>query len=515
MNEKQEFPSLNAELKEKLKEALMSTKAHGLDRLVTVKSTPLQLVWLVFICTSISACGYLVVNNILNYLKFEVTTSIKDINEPNSKFPTVTLCHLNPYQTDYAIAYLQQAITQQTSYSSLPNIFDNATLKHLSASVIANVENLYGLYGNKYAATLNSTEKKKLSYDIKDFMLSCQFVGFDCNMSQFEWFYHSTYGNCYKFNSGVDSQGQAIHLKSIATSSVNLALTMDMFFGLPDELRVMSSGDGMAIFIHNSSVSPLNVNPIYLQGATQTYIQVARTFTNKLPQPYSECQLPRGATYESDLYNLIVDSGFEYTQLDCDSQCFQKYLIKTCNCSSTYLSLIYNVSVCTSELENNCSIGFYRSFTSDFLKEHCSPACPLECETQTFAYFLSTMGYPTSLQLDVYAQDERVQRLYFNKSFSSSLKSNIVSVSINYGKLAYTLIEEEPKLDVVTMLSNIGGALGLFLGISVLTFVELLEALIRIGASIFNYNRTIMANRKRAAALRVKVTPDNDDDTKE
>jgi hypothetical protein len=41
--------------------------------------------------------------------------------------------------------------------------------------------------------------------------------------------------------------------------------------------------------------------------------------------------------------------------------------------------------------------------------------------------------------------------------------------------MSYTLSTESPTLDIIGLLAYIGGTLGLFLGISVLTFVEFVE----------------------------------------
>ena len=46
---------------------------------------------------------------------------------------------------------------------------------------------------------------------------------------------------------------------------------------------------------------------------------------------------------------------------------------------------------------------------------------------------------------------------------------------IFYDELSYTLISESPKVQLVDMFANIGGLLGLFTGMSVLSFVELAE----------------------------------------
>jgi hypothetical protein len=63
---------------------------------------------------------------------------------------------------------------------------------------------------------------------------------------------------------------------------------------------------------------------------------------------------------------------------------------------------------------------------------------------------------------------------------SDRAKESVVRINIFYDSLSYTLSTESPKMDVVSLLSNIGGNLGLFLGVSLISLCELIEALIEI-----------------------------------
>ena len=51
---------------------------------------------------------------------------------------------------------------------------------------------------------------------------------------------------------------------------------------------------------------------------------------------------------------------------------------------------------------------------------------------------------------------------------------------IYYNELKYTLISEEPKTEIFNFISNIGGILGLFLGVSFLSIIEIFEIIFEI-----------------------------------
>lgn len=59
-------------------------------------------------------------------------------------------------------------------------------------------------------------------------------------------------------------------------------------------------------------------------------------------------------------------------------------------------------------------------------------------------------------------------------SYSDASKYYL-SFNIYYSDLSYTFIEESPYWDLFLLLSNIGGNLGLFVGMSFLSFVEIFE----------------------------------------
>lgn len=132
--------------------------------------------------------------------------------------------------------------------------------------------------------------------------------------------------------------------------------------------------------------------------------------------------------------------------------------------------------------------------STDFIAVQCFPLCPLECASQKYTGLVSFSDYPTDYGERALLENPIVQKIYSNSSYSTSLRSNVLSLNIYYDKLAFTKVEEFASLDLITLLSNIGGIMGLFLGISVLSFVEIFEILVEIFMILLafskNTNRT-------------------------
>ena len=72
-----------------------------------------------------------------------------------------------------------------------------------------------------------------------------------------------------------------------------------------------------------------------------------------------------------------------------------------------------------------------------------------------------------------------------------SLKRNLVQIWVSYSDLGYDHYVEIAKTEVIDLVSNIGGTLGLFLGMSFLSIAEILDILLQ----ILFYNRNMLPNK--------------------
>ena len=60
------------------------------------------------------------------------------------------------------------------------------------------------------------------------------------------------------------------------------------------------------------------------------------------------------------------------------------------------------------------------------------------------------------------------------------LKRNMVEIIVLYSDLGYVVFEEVAKMDVLDLVSKIGGILGLFLGMSFLSLIEIIDIFLQI-----------------------------------
>ena len=161
---------------------------------------------------------------------------------------------------------------------------------------------------------------------------------------------------------------------------------------------------------------------------------------------------------------------------------FVLFLSRVCNCSDYWCTFqIPGYDYCNNAYQTCANNLYYQVFnTGDFIKNFCLNKCPLECQKSFIYQHQSSNTYPDESRLKMLKKNPLLLSKYANESdFKYHLAKNVAKVTIYYDKLAYTVVEEQPTLDWINLLGNLGGHLHLFLGISFMSVVEIIEILIR------------------------------------
>ncbi|RMZ96626.1 Na+ channel domain containing [Brachionus plicatilis] len=88
-----------------------------------------------------------------------------------------------------------------------------------------------------------------------------------------------------------------------------------------------------------------------------------------------------------------------------------------------------------------------------------------------YTYQQSFADYPTKYYFEVIKKQDNVKDKYENLTFDS-FKQSTLMVNVFYQELSSTFIKETELIRLQDLAASIGGLLGLFLGCSVLTFME-------------------------------------------
>ena len=203
-----------------------------------------------------------------------------------------------------------------------------------------------------------------------------------------------------------------------------------------------------------------------------TYIAVQRTIVKQLEKPYSDCL----SKTESILYKRIVSLNASYTRMDCVSLCRQLIIERKCGCYDMYHPSIALNRSCNSSLELECNTYHNNLFNENELPQECSDLCPVECTKMIFTPIQSQINQFSIEKAEQYMENSFIKSKFNETSPTyEDIKMSIVNLNIYYDRLSFTEVTEKPSFTFVDLISNVGGTFGLFIGISLLSVLEIVE----------------------------------------
>lgn len=477
------YHNMKLELMVKLREWTKETTSHGFSHVTSARHLSMKIIWLICMLVSMSLCSVMIVRSSLDFGEYEVKTKIRQVIENEIDFPMLTICNLNPLVTDQAQRFIYDYFRQNLD-KNLANITDKD---------MADNENIEWLLYTTYHPQFNDTLRKSFGYEMKQLIYSCRFNNKrlnvdDCVESDFKWFYHSVYGNCFKLNSGSDDSGKRVAIRKALLEGEGFELKM--FVGFPfDYLTYLYEKEsyGIVMFIDECEEKfSLSNNGYFLSPSMHASITLTREKIENLPDPYSSCV--NDETFENEFSIEMRKNGLKYSRQNCLMYCKQKLNMEHFQCYDLRLPKFSNSELKPCMFKKTFKKLNYPSYNFT----QCNSVCPFACKTTTFDVSISYSNYPSysSFLLD--------SGFWFNSLQNSGLdmksldyavyKQTVISVGIYFDHLKTVYATETPGSTLVDLIANIGGTIGLFTGASLLTFVELFELLFD---SIFILGRSL------------------------
>lgn len=385
---------------------------QGLSNMIRTKRSLFKLMWLISFFVSLSACVYYQVKTLIDYFEYEVVTTITTIPESNQEFPTITLC--NAFNKSFELRFTH-------------------------------------FYFNHH--------------DWKDEW-----------KDHFEVYNDTSYGRCFRFNSGFTFNGTKVGI----LKSSGVVRTNGLEFGL--YLETESDFNNIIIYFHNYTFRPTGVfgrEHFVSMGAFHNFV-IERIISKKLDEPYNDClndvsQFKKNKT----IIDYFIQTNQKYSQEECFKFCERIYFNETagCDCSLNSLEdIIYSKCVDPDEdgLVDNCTAKFMAQFSDKNTLESCDSYCPLECESISLNIVSNSFIFPKSGNLS-----KDVANLWVNKFDTfENFSRGFIGFNVYYKDLKYTFISQQAKMKIFDLISNIGGLFGLFLGMGLLSFVEIIEIIL-------------------------------------
>ena len=472
---------------------------HGFPKIFKEKTNIfMRLLWFFIFVTFASLTFYILVNNIISYYKYETVTSYQLINEQPSLFPTITICDSNAFTTRQA-----QSLIMNISKRYFNKDITKLSLVEYVTFAMSDLSRSVKLYVSdpKYG----DENRKQLGFDLNKILIGCTFSDTPCKFNRdFHWYFHFDYGNCFQFNSGLNMSNQANGLKSVSFGSISNGLSLLIGPLLSQNEYPLAASKGIKVFIHNQTLAPNAYdNSISLKPGEETNIEIERQLVSNLPLPYGPCT-DLNLIQRSEFYaSLTKQSNRAYRQLDCLEMCLaQKPIEMTCQCYSTAFPPFQSLIPCTNSTQIECSLAKYQDVINNlasYASECAENSCPLECDIYRYETRTTSLEYPSlefynllKNNLDYFNYTQSKYDIDF--STYDLYRQYFFSMNFYYSSASYTYVSQSPQMTLIGLLSNLGGSLGMFLGLSVFSVVEVFEILIRVIFSTFFSNKIIRNN---------------------
>lgn len=281
----------------------------------------------------------------------------------------------------------------------------------------------------------------------------------------FEEFIDPRFNKCFRFNSGKNIRNNTYSFLKSKFPGRLYGLTIKLKLENQQSTSNETILRAINLFIHNNTDNPLTLNNkgFEIYPGTFNYFSVERLFYERLKLPYNDCvKDPKEFRLNQTVIDSFIRMNMTYSQKDCMPLCRNLVGKERSNCSCDSPFETYDIECIIKRLDQpstkKCLNDFFKIYDESY--QECFSYCPLECDNTAYAIVPFTQPILTNVTKD--------------------LKLDIVSFTIYYENLRYTLIKQKPKTEIDDFVANIGGLLGLFLGISFLSLVEIFEIIFAI-----------------------------------
>ncbi|XP_072569123.1 acid-sensing ion channel 1-like isoform X2 [Paramormyrops kingsleyae] len=295
----------------------------------------------------------------------------------------------------------------------------------------------------------------RTGHDIKDMLLSCRYRGAKCSTEDFKVVF-TRYGKCYTFNSGQGLPRLLSVKGGIGNGlEVMLDIQQDEYLPVWGETVETSFEAGIKVQIHSQDEPPfIDQLGFGVAPGFQTFVSCQEQRLVYLPPPWGDCKT---TPMNSDFFDTYSISA---CRIDCET----RYLVENCNCRMVHMP--GDAPYCSPELYRECADP-----ALDFLLERDNDYCVCEtpCNTTRYSKELSFVKIPSKASAKYLAKK-------FNRS-QQYIADNMLVLDIFFEALNYETIEQKKAYEVAGLLGDIGGQMGLFIGASILTILELFDYL--------------------------------------
>ncbi|CAN7998564.1 unnamed protein product, partial [Ixodes hexagonus] len=516
--------------------------AHGFSRIASTGSNGLQrLTWVCIVIVAVGGFLYHISFLTSNYFSYPIMTATEEVHADELHFPSITVCNLNLMRKSFFEDYLKDVAAKSGYPISATTERPSGNLKTKTKDLFSPTTKGYSYDDDtevcyktveeflKTSRTMDLSDMwmnfiatkehlMKFGHKANDLVVQCTYNARNCfdetrSILRVDPYPSPRYGLCQTIKLANDS------MRKIRKTGPTLGLRLTLNIERSEYLDIISPEFGARLLIHPVGTAPtLERGGIILTPGSKSYISIRMRKIQRLPEPYRGCSK---SFNDSKITPYLQHIGMGdliqrslYTFDYCQTLCREAALLRTCDCLD--------------ELSTN---GRAACDPCNITQDRCREACG-GLRSCVRSYHCSDDGHgeqepcrnccsePFVVRVDGQRVDRKIpfsrQRISRGVRISNvSLRIeyeywNLIPNKIKYFRIGILKMDCESKRIVYTTTPNVvvplqlpqlfadlGGCLGLYIGVSAITIFEFLEHLLALIRHIAN---KFMGRDKRSAS---------------
>ena len=459
----------------------------------------LKVIWLFAVLAFFAFAVYQVVTLVREFLRYPTVTKMNEnmVSLTQPLFPPqTTVCNLFPLSSFAPAIAAANGIPTAMDYGEALDAFascpgctqEEKTRRRKTANELGNADGYYQYIGREAAI--------QLGHNNGLFIVECKLYalnGFstrkvDCTEDvTVSLISTSHYFNCYEFYIDI-SKAMQFYLGMELTLYIDNFQTME----IPSSFTVDRSL-GVIVSVDAPGTIPFNkLDALQLEPGRMAHIEVNQEVRGRLPAPYGDCK--EEAAF-GEVYEAKLQKG--YTMRSCSSMCVERLIYEECHCKDTtmmdlfpevYPELAEEVPYC-----NDIKLAadkFYeysdcaKNFHSNAL-EQCAQNCSFSCTETIYKTSLSNSGWPKDYDMKTFYYKFIYGRPYQHhfgdigawmmNPDSELVKTIFLRLAVFHGDYRINSFNTSAAISQTSFLSQLGGALNLWSGITIIVFMEIID----------------------------------------
>ncbi|XP_039266891.2 acid-sensing ion channel 1C-like [Styela clava] len=474
---------MKSDVEHKLKEFSERTTCHGIAQIFSRKNRVHRYIWILLVIAVVATLSSQLVTRVMQYAMFKTTTVISEKHVSNLQFPSVTVCNFNSLFSvteDYeyqAATLLLKAKIGYIPITTSGDGFDGDDYNDNDYnSNYYNGEDYYTdgfkFFGNYNNSVLDYMNIKGWQLDDKT-LKWCTYGPRNCTIANFTSRL-TNMGKCWTFQTSIPTWKPG----SRSGLSIGLDIQEDQYFLSYEK---SSHVIGIRVQVHPQYEEPqVKELGLAVSGGKRAFISAHQSEINLMKKPWGECRP------ESENLNYFDT----YSVSNCFNECWRKRT-GSCGCGMYDVGMDKKI-VCDPQETTECiakAAILQRKLTVE--KCNCQPAC----KTTDYMTTISYADLQTSDWVDLTNEE----------GFTEYILKNIVGVNVFFDRMSITKQDESEATTFTAFLSDLGGQLGFWMGISVLTVFEFLQLLLEICKKAMNHTKA-SSSMSKTKVIKLKET---------